>query len=96
MSKISNNITFTTIGSRKNSYFSNVNNNLNKIENIPFDFNAEMRMKNIDDIKVGKSNIKSPNILVKKIYETDDIFNKNLGKGLLCLKDIEVIKTNKI
>ena len=96
LSRISNNVTFSTIGSRKNSYFSNGNNNLNKIENIPFDFNAEMQAKNKDDIKVGKSNIKSPNILVKKIYETDDIFTKNLGKGLLCLKDIEVIKTNKI
>ena len=96
LSRISNNVTFSTIGSRKNSYFSNGNNNLNKIENIPFDFNAEMQAKNKDDIKVGKSKIKSPNILVKKIYETDDIFTKNLGKGLLCLKDIEVIKTNKI
>ena len=96
LSRISNNVTFSTIGSRKNSYFSNGNNNLNKIENIPFDFNAEMQAKNKDDIKIGKSKIKSPNILVKKIYETDDIFTKNLGKGLLCLKDIEVIKTNKI
>ena len=96
LSRISNNVTFSTIGSRKNSYFSNGNNFLNKIENIPFDFNAEMQAKNKDDIKVGKSKIKSPNILVKKIYETDDIFTKNLGKGLLCLKDIEVIKTNKI
>ena len=96
LSRISNNVTFSTIGSRKNSYFSNGNNNLNKIENIPFDFNAEMQAKNKDDIKVGNSKIKSPNILVKKIYETDDIFTKNLGKGLLCLKDIEVIKTNKI
>ena len=40
LSKISNNVTFSTIGSRKNSYFSNGNNFLNKIENIPFDFNA--------------------------------------------------------
>lgn len=96
LSKISNNVTFSTIGSRKNSYFSNGNTNLNKIENIPFDFKAEMQAKNKDDIKVGKSNIKSPNIFVKKIYETDDIFNKNLSKGVLCLKDVEVIKTNKI
>jgi hypothetical protein len=96
LSRISNNATFSTIGSRKNSYFSNINNNLNKFDNIPFDFNAEMQAKNKDDIKVGKSNIKSPNILVKQIYESDDIFTKNLGKGLLCLKDIEVIKTNKI
>jgi len=96
LSRISNNATFSTIGSRKNSYFSIGNNNLNKIENIPFDFNAEMQAKSKDDIKVGKSKIKSPNILVKKIYETDDIFTKNLGKGVLCLKDIEVIKTNKI
>jgi len=96
LSKISNNATFSTICSRKNSYFSNVNNNLNKIENIPFDFNGEIQTKNKNDIIVGKSKIKSPNILVKKIYETDDIFTKNLGKGVLCLKDIEVIKTNKI
>ena len=50
LSRISNNATFSTIGSRKNSYFSNINNNLNKFDNIPFDFNAEMQAKNKDDI----------------------------------------------
>ena len=100
--RFSNNFTFSSIHSAKNSYISNQNNNLpnsniKPIEYIQESYYTERQMKNNDDLKIIKNNLNiPPNIMVKKIYEIDDYFNKNLQKGLLNLKDIEVLKSNKI
>lgn len=94
--KLSNCFTSSSIPSGKNSFSSNLNmqnNNINIIENIPYKHHTELQEKNNNNMKKYKNN-KTPNILIKKIYETEDFFNKDIKEGLLYLKDFKVLKPN--
>ena len=96
--KLNSCYTYSSVVSAKNSTKSNPytniqRNNINPINYIPYNC-TEFQMKNKTDIK--NENNKSPNILIKNIYPSDDYFTKNIKEGILCLKDYEILKSNKI
>ena len=97
--RLSSDFTFSSIPSKKNSFISNLNlstNNINNNEYIPYINYMDYQIKNRDNLKINNKEKRYSNILIKNIYGIDDYFDKNTKKGILDLKNIEILKTKKI
>ena len=84
----------------KNTFTSNPYTNaenddkLNLIEPNPYGTFTELKIENKKDINLNNNN--SPNIFIQNLYNTDELFNKNINEGLLYLKNYEIIKPNNL
>ena len=93
--KLKSYYTYSSIPYAKNSYGANPCQNIQNNDNNPINNNCtEFQEKNKTDLKNENNN--SPNILIQNIYGRDDYFSQNIKEGVLCLKDYEILKSNKI